>query len=780
MAMVRDSLPSLIQGISQQSPSLRPKAYVDDADNVYGTVVEGITRRPPTEWLGTIPITNPTATHWIVRGDAERYLVVAEGGTLKVFDYAGTSYPVTHPDGWSYLGSNLGFLTVNDYTYVYNRDKVVALEPNPYDTRPPMGLVWLRQGDYSTAYTIRVGYPVSSPTWYLATKHTSATDALDIRLAGIVTSLVGELIANVPAGFIYEYQDNSITIRRSDGEDFLLEVTDDATGKNIVCVKGTITSTTDLPTVAQDGLIVRISPLAGNPKADWWAQFSTPTHAFSSGFWVECPEPTSRHIFDATTMPHLLINNGDGTFTFRKADWANRTAGGEKYTPPPSFVGQSIAWMGALKGRIAITSGLNFVTTRAADPFNFWQSSVQLLEDSDPVDINPSYTEPYNLNGAAEFQAGVLLFSDTVQFIMTSGDIFGPKTISAKGITTYAVQATHGLLPMRQDRVCIATRTQKYSGLLTFQAPSQSLSQVVFDDTSAVVPALMKGNVQWLVGSSVSNLIAMKVDGDDRLFTYKEASDAGSVIQSAWFPWSFPGRVPTSARFIGAYLHLLLRDANGVYSIERLAVMPYDSDELPWDIHLDRRTDIAAPAITRSGATTTALLPWTPGADEEVFIVVTEGSHAGEVHKARSVVLNVAYFDGLFSGPGKVGVKSRAWAKLSQLYFRKLTRSGDEVVVEGDLQLLRGKVSYSKSGPFEVRIKPKDRPDEFAEAIATPEFEAGGFTSASDAQTGTTEFPIGDFNDRVSITFDTGESVMPMRVTSFEWKGDLHLGARPV
>jgi hypothetical protein len=141
---------------------------------------------------------------------------------------------------------------------------------------------------------------------------------------------------------------------------------------------------------------------------------------------------------------------------------------------------------------------------------------------------------------------------------------------------------------------------------------------------------------------------------------------------------------------------------------------------------------------------------------------------------------DTATFDGLFDGPAEIGVRCRAWARLSQLYFRKQTRSGDEVVVEGDLQLLRGKVSYFKSGPFLASVKSVDRPEAFLEPIATPEFNAGGYTSAGDAQTGTSEFPIGDFNDRVSITFDTGDSVMPMRVTSFEFKGDLHLGARPV
>ena len=42
------------------------------------------------------------------------------------------------------------------------------------------------------------------------------------------------------------------------------------------------------------------------------------------------------------TMPHALINNNNGTFTFKELDWVDRTCGDTDTNPDPTFLGKTI------------------------------------------------------------------------------------------------------------------------------------------------------------------------------------------------------------------------------------------------------------------------------------------------------------------------------------------------------------------------------------------------------------------------------------------------------
>lgn len=786
--MVRGSIPSLIQGISQQSPSIRPTAYTDAGLNVYGTIITGLGTRPGADHRAIIaPLANPAATHWIVRDTGERYFVAADEGTLKVWDFAGVQKTVAAPDSWAYISgaSSLAFMTVNDYTFVYDRGKVVAMSDELEPQEDPRAHVWIRQGDYATTYNISVGYPTSSPTWYGASFQTADTNAYNIKLDVIAQGLYGQLVANLPAGFSAAQYRNVIFITRDDGEDFWITSYEDGTAKNLVVVKDVVANPTELPAIALTGTHVRLRGNEANDKDDWWARFvgsnTDASGVFSQGFWRECPEPGTPVAFDASTMPHVLVSEGDGTFTFKEVDWGKRACGGITHNPAPSFVGQKITSMNAMKGRITTTAAGNFVTTRARDPFHFWQRSVQQVSDDDPIDINPSYDKPYTLNGAAEFQKGVLLFADDVQFLVTSGDIFGPKTIGSKPITNFALAPMRGLLGLQQDKVLCAIQRKNHTGIQSFKTPSQSLSDILFDELSAVVPKLIPGAVEWITGTSTENVTAIKASGDDNVYIYKETEDGGRTVQSAWQPWGFKNRKPVSGKFVGADLYVLLKDSAGTFTIESLSFQPLASDQLLWDICLDRRAFRTTGAFTQGVSTTAVTLPWTPRTGENVYLVITEGPQLGAFAKAISVAGNVATFQGLIAGPGVVGVGVPAHGRLSTLYYRRPTKEGgEETVTEGILQITRAKVTFSKSGPFLAQVKPTDRSETFTERVAFPYFEDANYLSPQDLQSGSTEFPVGCINDRVSITFDSGESPMPMRISGFEWKGDLNLQARPL
>src|SRR5262249_27275511 len=155
------------EGVSQQPQTLRSPAEAQEIINALLDPVEGLQKRPPTNYAADITeafglsdalSTNACFSHAYVRDLTEKYLVVAINGDLKVFSLAdsdiGTERTVTFPDGKGYLaastpGQSFRAITVGDYTFLVNREVTVAQGSTHSDADIPQALVWVKQADFS-------------------------------------------------------------------------------------------------------------------------------------------------------------------------------------------------------------------------------------------------------------------------------------------------------------------------------------------------------------------------------------------------------------------------------------------------------------------------------------------------------------------------------------------------------------------------------------------------------------------------------------------------------
>ena len=103
MSLVSASIPNLINGVSQQPPSLRLKTQAEVQQNGLSTVVEGLRKRPSAEHvaiLQNIPSGIDDAfIHTIRRDEDEQYTLIITAGALRVYDKDGVERSVTstHP-----------------------------------------------------------------------------------------------------------------------------------------------------------------------------------------------------------------------------------------------------------------------------------------------------------------------------------------------------------------------------------------------------------------------------------------------------------------------------------------------------------------------------------------------------------------------------------------------------------------------------------------------------------------------------------------------------------
>ena len=202
MPLISGSVPSLINGISQQPATLRMPTQGSKQINGFSHVSRGLQKRPCTEHIAKIiGVTSTTSNdvfiHTIRRSEDEAYALIIKGGDnpsantnkgnaeMRLYDLTGFatgtagSEVFIHPDtvssnitangaiDVSYLsnfsGTNsfepnkLGATTIADFTFLLNKTtKVKKNTTTTHPTRPYEALVHFRVGDFDADYKIKI------------------------------------------------------------------------------------------------------------------------------------------------------------------------------------------------------------------------------------------------------------------------------------------------------------------------------------------------------------------------------------------------------------------------------------------------------------------------------------------------------------------------------------------------------------------------------------------------------------------------------------------------
>ncbi|UZT49958.1 non-contractile tail tubular protein [Enterobacter phage 01_vB_Eclo_IJM] len=128
-------------------------------------------------------------------------------------------------------------------------------------------------------------------------------------------------------------------------------------------------------------------------------------------------------------MPHALVRQADGSFDFKEMEWSGRGAGNDDTNPMPSFVDSTINDVFFDRNRLGFLSGENVIMSRSAGYFAFFLSRLQhsvMMTQSTWLVSHPRISI---LKYAVPFSEQLLLWSDEVQFVMTSSGVLTAKSI---------------------------------------------------------------------------------------------------------------------------------------------------------------------------------------------------------------------------------------------------------------------------------------------------------------------------------------------------------------
>lgn len=417
-------------------------------------------------------------------------------------------------------------LTLNDYTFVLNKKKTVAMDATTTAASINEAMVVIAVVANSTDYKV-----VLDGTTYT---YNSGTNA---NADGITNGL--QALINGVAGFSATVVGPSIYITKSSS--FTIETRGSTTDGGLYAFQQDVNTVSALPTQAKNGYLVRVVNASDINIDDMWLKFETSSGgSYGVGTWTETVGPGLEYRFNPLTMPHQLVRQTNGSFKFEPVTWDERVVGDNTTNPVPSFVGNTIKSMFLYRNRLGFLSNETVVLSRAGDLFNFFNTTALTGTDDDPIDISASTAKPVSLNYVKPASVGLVLFGETEQFLLsTDSDILSPKTAKINSLSSYECDKDVEAVSFGSSYAFIA-KTALYTKVFD-QQDVRNDSPPVMEELTNNVPELIPSTVDHFVASPALSLGSLGTIGSDVIYQYKFLFQQNRRAAQAWYKWKLFG-----------------------------------------------------------------------------------------------------------------------------------------------------------------------------------------------------------------------------------------------
>lgn len=704
--------------MSRQPPILRSSDQTEDELNTWAALSSGVGKRPGTEYIAKLTDSLPAGAHIhsINRDSSERYFVIISPGSIRVFDFNGVEKTVNAPGGWSYLtGSEYAAVTVADYTFIVNRSTAVALAAAGSDTETPP--TYLRYP--AKQYRPRAG---------------GGLELIEVDYA---------------SGSEIQYPTNP--------------------GGTLT---GAVGSMDELPKADSGLTIGAIYKVSGNADGTGFMNYYV---RWDGSVWNETVKPGLRNALDEKSMPHCLIREANGTFTFAPFSWAPRRVGDDTTNPAPTFVGRKIRDVAFYQNRLVFLVDESVVMSCAGDFGNFFRSTVLDLIASDLVDVAVTTANVAILDFITLFNDGALLFADQTQFSLSNAEEgVTPASVAIRPLTKYPL-SRRARPAVVNSEVYFAGESAGYSTLYEYtrQAGSDATSAA---EITAHVPGLIPSGLTQLVPVP-RGLLALT--GGTSAYCYQLYWNGNEKIMSAWRPWKFRGNILAAAA-IDSVLFLLSEEAGGVYLIRMELADGYKPATQAFPINLDYQ--FAATGVEANGSTTLTL-PYVLPEESRADLVVVGGAD-GEYNYGSIRMDDVVWnsptsvtIPGTGFGTVSAGLVYDYHIALSKQY--QVTPQGVPVT-SGRLLLRQFILNYTATLKFDVEVWPyglASHPDLEASFPKKKTTFTGSVFGSGSAVLGQSSPPSGSY--AFTVTGDATKAVIKVSdrghggatFSSAEWEG---------
>ena len=665
-------------------------------------------------------------------------------------------------------------LTLNDFTFVLNKKKVVAL--NTTTTTHSGGLLDAHRAHvvinvvaFSSLYKINL----DGTDYNYTSSSTDNADAIAVGLASAVNGGSQNFVATAVGPGVY--------ITRTSA--FSIEVSGGSSAESIFAITDTVANIGRLPAQTKNGYVAEIVNSSELDVDNMHVVFTTDNNQnFGTGQWTETTEPGINFELDASTMPHQLVRQANGTFTFSEVDWNDRIVGNDDTNPAPSFVGHEITSIFFYRNRLGFLAGQNVVLGRADDIFNFWNTSAQAAVNDDPIDISCAGKKPVFLNYVEPTAVGLVLYSTSEQFLLTTdSDILSPTTAKINTLSSYETDASIDSVSLGTTQAFVS-KTPLYTRLFELNDITSDQPPLMADQT-ATIPELIPASINSMVASPALSIVSMGTVGSSDIYQYRFLTKTREErLVNSWYRWQLTGTLLTQF-FDSSTLYAVVANGSDVYV--QSFDMTQSSEQGFLTLPTGEKTDVCLdlfvtnPLRTYSAADnkTSVFLPYDNVGDKNLSVVVL-GDY-GTVMTIDSTDITGAAGAKFVEIPGDyrgvdmvVGHDYVMTVDLPKLYRYKINNNqitNDDV---SSLIIHRIKVKTGLSGPVDYRVSITGFED-WTNTILVTQPNQYQLNNVNMQASSTHVVPIFQRNENLAIRI-IGNTPFPVSLLGLDWEGKLN------
>lgn len=546
---------------------------------------------------------------------------------------------------------------------------------------------------------------------------------------------------------------------------FTIEARGGTVNNSLEVIQDSVSNVSKLPQQCKDGYIAKVSNSEDSDADDYYVKFVADNGTKGTGVWEETVAPGIKVGLNPGSMPHALVNNRNGTFSFRQLSqttdpdnyWIDRQVGDDTSNPHPSFVGKGIKDIFFYRNRLGFISGENVILSQPGDYFNFYIVSALTTSDADPIDIAASDIKPAFLNHVLPIQKGLVLFSESAQFMLfTDSDRFSANTAQLKKLSSYECSPTIRPIDMGTS-VMFSTGSAAYSRVFEMVIQDETVPPKVLEQTR-VVPELVPKDIDHASNSSQLGLVTYGKKTGSQIFFYKYYDSGTERQQSAWYTWTLNGSFVHSTYTAGN--QFIVTNQGGNYILNRHEMLTDTTSSRSYQIgtgstarRFEATLDNMAIASASYNATTkvsTVTLPYSHYTSGTLVAVFLSGTDAGVVKVPDSVSGTTATFNdiNLTTGNVAIGYKYTTEIELPHFYY-SIDRGKYDI--DGELRINRINFELGISGPMEFHLV-SPQVNNYIQYESGMEVDLGKFNTTPTAPYKSVKVPIYRKNEKYTLT----------------------------
>jgi hypothetical protein len=672
---------------------------------------------------------------------------------------------------------DIEILTINDYTFVLNKNKTTAMKTTTSAAVPNAAFVVVKVVAYNADYSVTL----NSTTVTHSTPDTVAGATTDAgTIAASLTSSIDAL-----TGFSATQVGPGIYITGTSA--FTISTAGSSQEEGIFAFQDQINLASRLPNQCENGYRVRVTNSGDVTADDIYVEFQTTGgSARGPGVWEETIGPGLKYEIDETTMPHQLIRQANGVFKYEPVTWDDRLVGDNTTNPIPSFIGKKINNMFFYRNRLGLLSNEAVIMSRAGDYFNFFANSSQVVAPDDPIDLQATSVRPVTLNYTLATSIGLLVFGPNEQFVLsTDADILSPTTTKINTISTFECDAEIDAVAVGTSQAFIS-KSNLYSKLF-LMLNVQKEAAATIDEATTNVPEYVPSDIDTMTASPAMSIVSLGKAGSDTVYQHRFFMQGENRVQT-WYKWKLTGDLRLQF-FDKTSFYAVTSSGSNVYLTSYDLTQASESGYLT--LPTGEKTDVCLdmfnvnPYRTYSTSTkkTTVNLPFDHITGKKLAVVAI-GTYIGDTISATSesegsvfyfedsnISSNQVTLDGDYRGRDLViGYVYDMEVELPTLYPTQTEGRSSVSDVTSDLILHRLKVSTGLSGPitYKVDITGKDVWTNIINVTLPYTYVLNNVNLSASALH---DVPIYQRNENVNIKI-IGDTPFPISLLNIVWEGN--------